>query len=206
MTDIIPLSLPLPSFLIDPQDGEFTPYDARSLVDPSESSNQSDHQPLPLISPSPSEAKSNSRSSPPKMISTTNRRSRATSDVLERLLTIQANQLNAMGQAWREKFSFTNSLRSNHHHSETSNLITDSVQLEKISYERIDSNWSLKKEKEKSGMDETGCSVRSISGHTSILEDFTNLQEDLECKVEEEQLRLEVGKEITPLTETVQPL
>ncbi|KAG0150436.1 hypothetical protein CROQUDRAFT_652360 [Cronartium quercuum f. sp. fusiforme G11] len=93
--------LPFPNFLIDPQDGEFTPYDARSLADPSESSHSNERL---LTEPSNSfEHHSNLGLSP----TTSTTRSRATSDALEKLLAVQAQQLSAIGQAWRAKYSLS---------------------------------------------------------------------------------------------------
>lgn len=88
------------SKLIDPQDGAFTPYDARSLADPSDLSERSDPGAVPESSPAygpifPS-------SSPHTPI-----RTRAISDALEKMLDVQARQISAIGQAWRAKYSLS---------------------------------------------------------------------------------------------------
>lgn len=197
MTDIVPL--PLPNFLIDPQDGEFTPYDARSLVDPSESSDQSDHQILHTTTSS-TEPQPSLRFSP--MTSTS--RSRATSDALEKLLAIQAQQLSAIGEAWRAKFSLSSPLTATCSEKFNEGGIVDDGHL-KADRSLIfsgDESGASRQEKERSWMDETRCSVDSLSDHrsTSVFE-ATSGEKDDERKVTEDDGFEEGGKEITPITE-----
>lgn len=86
------------NFGVHQQDGESTPYDARSLVNPPESSGHSNH--------SSSSYNSSTTNSPislpihPKLS-----RSRATSDALEKILTRQSQQFSAVCEEWRSKFA-----------------------------------------------------------------------------------------------------
>ncbi|KAH9823062.1 hypothetical protein DFH28DRAFT_1172068 [Melampsora americana] len=91
--------LPSSTFEIN-QDGDFTPYDGRSLVDTSiyTSSYQSD--------PELSDLKSASGNPAPYLPMQT-ARTRATSDALDRILSTQAEQFAAVCEVWRSKFSST---------------------------------------------------------------------------------------------------
>ncbi|EGG03718.1 uncharacterized protein MELLADRAFT_72530 [Melampsora larici-populina 98AG31] len=180
--------LPLPNFLIDPQDGEFTPYDARSLADPSESSDPSDHQPLNVRSPNqnPSYASIN-----------TITRSRATSDALEKLLAIQAQQLAAIGQAWRAKYSLSSLSPSKQigksqdgQNFKPNNSITRSVQNT-----TTPTSTPSKQLKDKSWMAETGRSVISLSSHASTFD--TIVDEDFQFDDEE----VEQEEQFNPITQ-----
>lgn len=172
--------LPLPSFLIDPQDGEFTPYDARSLADPSESSDHSDHRPLNVqsITQNPGYASINSIT-----------RSRATSDALEKLLAIQAQQLSAVGEAWRAKFSLRSlsPLQENDKPKPGNKFKHNNSTTRSVQVITTPTSW----------MAETGRSVLSLSSHASTFEDIVD--EDFKFD-DEEIIQEEEVKPITPAT------
>ncbi|KAH9816111.1 hypothetical protein DFH28DRAFT_966112 [Melampsora americana] len=171
--------LPLPNFLIDPQDGEFTPYDARSLADPSESSFHSDHQPLNVLSPI-----SNSKYASINAIT----RSRATSDALEKLLALQAQQLSTVGEAWRAKFSLSPLSPSKRN---VKSSIPRSVQVI-----TTPSSSPSNQMKDKSWMAETGRSSISLSTHASVFDDIV----DDDFKLDDEETEQE--EKLKPVTQS----
>lgn len=198
MADFPPL--PIPDFLIEPQDGEFTPYDARSLADLSDSSDQSDthllgdtsfsSQPAPGLSPT-----------------TSTTRSRATSDALERILAVQAQQLSAIGQEWHAKFSIRPITPSSEKSKEQVNngpkLDPASTSLSTgalpISGTATPHSSHSKHEKEQSWMDKTGCSVNSLSSHSLSFEDLVEVN-DFKLKGKDEEPRYDDEK-TTPITQ-----
>ncbi|EGG04291.1 uncharacterized protein MELLADRAFT_108610 [Melampsora larici-populina 98AG31] len=164
--------------LIEAQDGDFTPYDGRSLDGLSDSSDQSDTHLLPDTSFS-------SQPAPGLSPTTSTNRSRATSDALERILAAQAQQLSAIGQEWHAKFSINPITSSSERSKEQVNnepqldpastsLSTRVLPISGISTSA--SNHS-KQEREKSWMDDTGCSVASLASHSLSFEDIVEVND-----------------------------
>ncbi|KAH9821791.1 hypothetical protein DFH28DRAFT_531895 [Melampsora americana] len=176
MTDFSPI--PIPEFLIEAQDGQFTPYDARSLAELSDTSDQSDSQLLPNTSFS-------SQPTPGLSPTTSVTRSRATSDALQRILTVQAQQLSAIGEEWHAKFSLGSITSSSEISKDqtkkisTLDLPSTSLSTEGLPISGIPTAASdhSTEEKEKSWMDETGCSVHSLSNHSLGFEDILEMNE-----------------------------
>ncbi|EGG08617.1 uncharacterized protein MELLADRAFT_115993 [Melampsora larici-populina 98AG31] len=133
-------------------------------------------------------------------------RSRATSDALEKLLSIQAQQLTAIGEAWRAKFSL-NRLTTCHEsnlnepYDTQINGLSKSQRSLRLASTRSHGSSVSKNEKEKSWNDGTRCSVDSLSNHASMFEETNDVQLDVK---EEEEDRLETRhQDFTLLTEAV---
>jgi len=89
------LSIPVPNFLIDPQDGQFTPYFERSPVS---TPDQEYDQPMYF-----SQHAGHSPDSSPGSVLTP-LRSRATSIALKKLMETQAQMLLDISAAWKKKY------------------------------------------------------------------------------------------------------
>ncbi|KAA1085594.1 hypothetical protein PGT21_012396 [Puccinia graminis f. sp. tritici] len=92
--DELKLSIPMPNFLIDPQDGQFTPYFERSPV------STPDHE---FDGPNYFEHANTSRDSSPDSVMSP-LRSRATSIALKKLMETQAQMLLDISAAWKKKY------------------------------------------------------------------------------------------------------
>lgn len=97
--DQLKLSLPLPNFLIDPKDGQFTPYSDRS---PASTPDQEYDDPMDFHTTS-------LNSSPLTSISPV--RSRATSIALQKMIENQAQMFLDISTAWKKKYSLKRSSR-----------------------------------------------------------------------------------------------
>ncbi|WAQ90997.1 hypothetical protein PtA15_13A397 [Puccinia triticina] len=92
--DELKLSIPMPNFLIDPQDGQFTPYFERSPVStPDQEYDEPHYFDHPYTSRD---------SSPDSVLSPL--RSRATSIALKKLMETQAQMLLDISAAWKKKY------------------------------------------------------------------------------------------------------
>ncbi|PLW08578.1 hypothetical protein PCASD_24218 [Puccinia coronata f. sp. avenae] len=92
--DELHLSIPMPNFLIDPQDGQFTPYLERS---PTSTPDQEYDEPMFF-----NRTDHSRNSSPDSVLSPL--RSRATSIALKKLMETQAQMLLDISAAWKKKY------------------------------------------------------------------------------------------------------
>ncbi|KNZ54338.1 uncharacterized protein VP01_2973g3 [Puccinia sorghi] len=94
--DELKLSIPVPNFLIDPQDGQFTPYLERSPVS---TPDQEHDQPMYFNHHADHHSPDSSSGSALSPL-----RSRATSIVLKKLMETQAQMLLDISAAWKKKY------------------------------------------------------------------------------------------------------